>query len=194
MVAVGLRNFHDDNFAFRVGHIRVLLIKAEARYHRATGIGSRVVDIEIAVLLVIGAEGKAKQAFFVAFPVDPIRNIQEYVRLLRIVDGKGMDDSTLFGDEYQAARIIRLDEIGHLLERQAGKHPFDLKTAARCGLRIAAQQTCQCHHPGDRDQHYCCVTNNLSHGSVTSSANKPTTRLNAPVLHIHPYSKPASLE
>jgi hypothetical protein len=49
--------------------------------------------------------------------------------LLQIVSGKSRNDSRLFGNKYQVARIVWLDQIGHFLKRQDGKHLFKLNTA-----------------------------------------------------------------
>ena len=72
VVGMRLRDFENDSFTIGVGLVGLLLTDGEAGQNGATGVGCRVVDVEVTIFGKSWIKSKAKQAFLVAPIVDPV--------------------------------------------------------------------------------------------------------------------------
>jgi hypothetical protein len=110
VVAERLRDFKDDEFGRSVRDIGIRR-NGESAQDRPAGVGCGIVDVEMAVVRVVGVESQAEQAFLVAPVADPGGNVEEsrYMIGLRRA-GENRYESFLLDNHHPVRSVWRVGE------------------------------------------------------------------------------------
>ena len=134
VVAVRLRHDQDLSLAGSVGPVRVAGVDREPRYHGASGVRGRVVDVEVAVRLVRRVEGESEQPLLVAPVADPFPDVHERADLRGVRPVFEEDDlARLQHHEQPVVGVRRVGEVDHALQRDVGERGLDFQLGKAAG-------------------------------------------------------------
>lgn len=98
VVGIGLIDAQDHQFAVGVGHIGIGRADAEPGDARMAG-AVGVIDVEVAVLGVVGMKNQAQQAALIGGGVDAALDVQKRGRQALALRIEDVDDAALFGNK-----------------------------------------------------------------------------------------------